>query len=155
MAGNESPSTVLQLAEQNEQVQAAMHQLWKEKERQIRLQKSVEWTPADWLEGRAHFEPIIQNKLRSCAALFEDRYDHDYRVYHYYDYDEDGWSKWRAPLRLCLFTSAHYERLREHVEQLEPALLANDLEENLIDNELHRWWVQSSLDSGHEKGLKE
>jgi oligoendopeptidase F len=63
MSRTELQNTVLRLAEQNEHVRTALHQVWKEEEREIRLQKSVEWTPADWFEARKHFEPIIQDEL--------------------------------------------------------------------------------------------
>lgn len=91
MSWAELQNTVLRLAEQNEHVQAALYQVWKEKEREARLRKSVEWEPADWLEARKHFEPIIQDELSQCAALFEDRYERHYRGYHYYDSDDGRW----------------------------------------------------------------
>lgn len=64
--------------------------------------------------------------------------------------EEDDWSRWREPLRSCLFLPAHYERLREHIEQLEPALLASGSVEKPVNTELLHWWVQASLDSGRE-----
>lgn len=47
MPGDELQNVVLRLAEQNEHVQAAFYRIWKEKEREARLRKSVEWEPGD------------------------------------------------------------------------------------------------------------
>lgn len=251
----ELQNVVLRLAEQNEPVRAAFYQVWKEREREARLRKSVEWEPNDWRDARAHFEPIIQDELSQCAALFQDRHEYAYRGYYYYDSEDgrwdynagleqlnrwfaemlemaadgewvdasvgflltlqklnkwatengdediagedlqeecesfwskadelaavirngsapdlsksaffqelmdwiagiseehDDWSRWREPLRSCLFTPAHYERLREHVVRLEPALMSKRPAEKPVDTKLLRWWVQASLDSGYE-----
>ena len=255
MSLTELQNVVLRLSEQNEHVHAALHQVWKEREREARVRKSVAWEPADWLDAREHFEPIIQDELGQCASLFQDRYEYADRGYDDYDSEDgrwdytagleqlerwfaemlemaadgewvdasvgllltlqklnkwaiengdedidgedlqeecesfwskadelaavirngpapaanksaffqelmdwiagiceedDDWSIWREPLRSCLFSPAHYERLREHVVRLEPALLSNSPAEKPVDPKLLRWWVQASLDSGHE-----
>lgn len=87
----ELQNMVLRLAEQNEHVLAALQQVWREKEREIRLRASVEWAPADWFEASKHFEPIITDELEQCAALFKDRYEHSYRSYDYYDSEDGRW----------------------------------------------------------------
>ncbi|WAH38207.1 hypothetical protein [Alicyclobacillus dauci] len=46
MSSAELQNVVLRLAEQNEHVHAALYQVWKEREREARLRKSVEWEPA-------------------------------------------------------------------------------------------------------------
>ena len=75
MSWEELQNVVLRLAEQNEHVQAAFYQVWKEKEREARLQQSIEWEPGDWSAARQHFQPMIADELRHCAALFHDRYE--------------------------------------------------------------------------------
>jgi hypothetical protein len=78
MSRTELQNTVLRLAEQNEHVRTALHQVWKEEEREIRLQKSVEWTPADWFEARNILNrsfkmssqlPIIQQSLAQLVHV--------------------------------------------------------------------------------------
>ena len=66
------------LAEKNEHIRGALHQIWKEQQRKALLLKSVEWTPVDWLEARIHFEPIIIDELRQCAECFIDLYENGY-----------------------------------------------------------------------------
>lgn len=87
----ELQDVVLRLAEQTEHVHAAFYQVWKEREREARVRKSVAWEPADWLDAREHFEPIIQDELSQCASLFQDRYEYADRGYDYYDSDEVRW----------------------------------------------------------------
>lgn len=255
MSWDELQNVVLRLAEQNEHVQAAFYRVWKEKEREARLRKSIEWEPGDWSAARQHFQPMIEDELSHCAALFHDRYEDNY-----YDSDEgrwdyseglerlddwlaeflemaadgdwidasvgllltlqrlndwaiengdedlggedlqeecesfwaksdelawairngaapdanksaffhdlmewiaavcqedDDWARWSEPLRLCLFSPAHYERLREHMMRLEPALVSNSLAEEPLATELVRWWVRASLDTDHETEAKQ
>lgn len=250
MPGDELQNVVLRLAEQNEHVQAAFYRIWKEKEREARLRKSVEWEPGDWSAARQRFQPRIEDELRDCAALFYDRYaDNDYDSDEgRWDYSKglerldgwlaqflemaadgdwidasvgllltlqrlddwamengdedlgcedlqeechsfwakpdelaavirngaapdankgaffhelmdwiarvcregDDWETWSEPLRLCLFSPAHYERLREHMLQWEPTLVSDSLTEEPVATELVRWWVRSSLDTDHE-----
>ena len=251
MSLSELQNTVLRLVEKDSHVRGALHQVWKEKERETLLRKSVKWTASDWLEARIHFEPIIQDELRQCAECFEDRYE-----FGNIDYDEgrfdftegldqlnqwftellemaaDGewidasvgllltlqslddwattngdedlggddlheecnpfWSKakelcavirnstapdsnksafflelinwivglcvkenewptWKELLSSCLFSSEHYERLKEHVQLLEPSLFAHDYVEKPVRADVVRWWIQSSLDSDQEE----
>lgn len=69
---------------------------------------------------------------------------------------EDGdWATWREPLRLCLFSPAHYERLQAHLSRWEPAFLSKSPPEEPVDPDLVRWWVQASLDTGHEAEAKQ
>lgn len=250
MPWDELQNVVLRLAEQNEHVQAAFYQVWREKEREARLRKSIAWEPGDWSAARKHFQPRIDDELRHCAALFHDRYeDNDYDsdegrwdyseglerlegwldeflemaadgdwidasvgllltlqrlndwVIENRDEDFDGedlqeecesfwakseelaevirngaapdankstffhelmdwiagvcredgdWVRWSEPLRLCLFSPAHYERLREHMMRLEPAVVSNSLAEEPVATDLVRWWVRASLDTDHE-----
>ena len=67
MSLSELQNTVLRLVEKDSHVRDALHQVWKEKERETLLRKSVKWTATDWLEAKIHFEPIIQDELRQCA----------------------------------------------------------------------------------------
>jgi hypothetical protein len=104
MSWAELQNTVLRLAEQNEPVRAALQQIWREHERGIRLKKSVEWEPADWIEARKHFEPIIQDELKQCVELFIDRYEYGSPSYDSddgrYDFTEglDQLDRWFAEL---------------------------------------------------------
>ena len=251
MSLSELQNTVLQLVEKDPYVRGALHQVWKEQERETLLRKSVKWTSTDWLEARIHFEPIIQDELRQCAACFEDRYENgnvDYDegrfdftegldqlnewftellemaadgkwidasvgllltlqqlddwAIEYGDEDlggedlqdecepfwskvneltavirnstapdpnksafflelinwivglcreEDEWSIWKEPLRTCLFSSEHYERLKEHVQLLEPSLFTYDSEMKPVSADVVRWWIQCSFDSDQEE----
>ena len=251
MSLSELQNTVLLLAEKNEHIRGALHQIWKEQQRKALLLKSVEWTPADWLEARIHFEPIIQDELRQCAECFIDLYENGYSNFDSeegrFDFTEgldqlnswfaellematDGdwidasvgllltlqqlddwatengdedlggddlqeecvpfwskaedltaiirhsaapdpnksafflelmdwiagligeekdWSSWKEVLSACLFSSEHYQRLKEHVKRLEPNLFSYATEEIVRADVVH-WWVQTSLDWGHE-----
>ncbi len=249
MSWSELQNTVLLLAEKNEHVRKALFEIWQKQEREARLRKGVEWTPADWLDARRQFEPSIDDELEQCAECFTDRYD-----YGYYDSDEgrfdfsegleqlegwfaellematdgqwiDGavgllltlqrlddwaeshgdedtggeelldecmrfwpkaeelitiirnstapernksafflalidwvaglceesedWSRWREPLRACLFSPEHYDRLKERVMRLEPNLFA-DTSREPVPADVVRWWVRASLDLGQE-----
>ena len=252
MSWTELQKLVLQLAEHNGHVRDALHQVWKTQEREIRLRESVAWTPSDWLEARTHFEPIIQDEFKQCAACFTDRYEYSYRDYdsdegrfdftegleqleHWFsdllemavdgewidasvgllltlqqldewaieNGDEDiggedlqeecvpfwgkaeeltavirnstapgpnksafflelidwiadlceeeaDWSRWKNTLGACLFSPEHYERLKKHVMRLEPNLFASETTEEPLKPDVVRWWVQASLESGHE-----
>lgn len=251
MSLSELQNTVLRLVEKDSHVRGALHLVWKEKERETLLRKSVKWAATDWSEARIHFEPIIQDELRQCAECFEDRYESGNVDYDEGRFDftegldqlnqwftellemaadgewidasvgllltlqrlddwattngdedlggddlleecnpfwnkakelsavirnstapdsnksafflelidwivglcgeENEWSIWKEPLSTCLFSSEHYERLKEHVQQLEPSLFAYDHAVNPVRADVVRWWIQSSLDSDQEE----
>jgi len=251
MSLSELQNTVLRLVEKDSHVRGALHQVWKEKERETLLRKSVKWTAADWVEAKIHFEPIIQDKLRECAECFEDLYESGYADYDEGRFDftegldqlnqwftellemaadgewidasvgllltlqrlgdwattngdedldgddlveecnpfwskakelsaviwnstapdsnkssfflelidwivglcmeENEWSIWKETLSTCLYSSEHYERLKEHVQLLEPSLFAYDYIVKPDRTDVVRWWIHSSLDSDQEE----
>jgi hypothetical protein len=69
---------------------------------------------------------------------------------------DEEWSIWKETLSSCLFSSEHYERLKEHLQLLEPNLFACDTDTAKEPDEADvvRWWVQASLDSDQETEAK-
>lgn len=248
MSPDDLKSLVLSLAQKDEHVQAALYKVWKEQDREIRLQRSMNWHPDDWAEASEHYEPMVDEKLNECAALFIDRYEFgDYSDEGRWDYtsgldrlngwfnelldvaadgawidasvgllltldalddwalengdedlgseelqescasywsyidtlteairnsaasdankdafflqlmdwitewaDSEDWEKWAEPLRSCLVSPAHFDRLREHITRFAPELVSHGPDETPIKIPLWQWWVQANLDADHE-----
>lgn len=64
--------------------------------------------------------------------------------------EEEEWSTWKELLSSCLFSTKHFERLKEHLQLLEPNLFTHDPGAEPVKAVVVRWWVQSSLDSDQE-----
>ncbi len=248
MSPDDLKSLVISLAQKDEHVQAALHKVWQKKDREISLKNMAKWDPGEWALATEHYEPIVDEKLNECAALFVDRYAlgeypddgrWDYTLgidrlddwfgqliemaadgawieasvgwlltldaledwalengdedldsedlqelcaTYWYDadnlteairnsaasdankgafflelmdwitanVDSENWEKWTEPLRSCLFTPAHFDRLREHIARLAPELLSSGAEVAPGKIPLWEWWVQANLDANRE-----